>query len=65
MQLLATPAAQLAGLLRTTFLPVGYPGSVAEEYIVYQTWDTVQAVRQLAPRDLALNYMIVELAKFD
>lgn len=30
--------------LSATFLPVGYPHSVREEYLVYQTWDTIQAL---------------------
>jgi len=30
-------------LLRTMFLPEGYPDTVSEDYIYYQGWDTVQA----------------------
>lgn len=34
----------LTSLLSETFLPEGYPQSVTEDYIHYQTWDTVQAL---------------------
>lgn len=44
LQLLGSPISKLAGVARETFLPVGYPGSVADEYITYQLWDTVQAM---------------------
>lgn len=30
--------------LSATFLPVGYPHSVREEYLAYQSWDTIQAL---------------------
>lgn len=30
--------------ISATFLPVGYPYSVREEYLTYQIWDTVQAL---------------------
>ena len=32
------------GLVRATFLPIGYPASVSAEYTEYQFWDTVQAL---------------------
>jgi len=33
----------LGDVLRTLFLPVGFPDSVSADYLHYQTWDTVQA----------------------
>jgi hypothetical protein len=33
-----------AVVLRSLFLPVGYPDSVSPDYLVFQTWDTVQAM---------------------
>ena len=29
--------------LKNAFLPQGYPGSVSEDYLTYQIWDTIQA----------------------
>ncbi|BFZ60555.1 hypothetical protein YB2330_001592 [Saitoella coloradoensis] len=34
----------LVGLLKKTFLPVGYPDSVSPDYLNYQLWDSVQAI---------------------
>jgi hypothetical protein len=34
----------LTSLLSETFLPEGFPQSVTEDYIHYQSWDTVQAL---------------------
>ncbi|XP_061080051.1 RUS1 family protein C16orf58 homolog [Conger conger] len=31
------------GVLKSVFLPQGYPESVSEDYLQYQLWDTVQA----------------------
>jgi len=36
--------AAVLGKLRVIFLPEGYPDSVAQEYLQYQFWDTVQAM---------------------
>ena len=33
----------LAQFFRAAFLPEGYPNSVSDDYLAYQTWDTVQA----------------------
>jgi len=44
---LLAPRALLAATLHglsATFLPVGYPHSVREEYLAYQSWDTIQAL---------------------
>ena len=30
--------------IRSAFMPVGYPSSVAPEYTTFQFWDTVQAM---------------------
>jgi hypothetical protein len=38
------PAGALFARLQSTFLPEGYPDSVAPEYTTYQCWDTVQAL---------------------
>ncbi|KAG7459919.1 hypothetical protein MATL_G00215690 [Megalops atlanticus] len=33
----------VVGVLKSIFLPQGYPDSVSEDYLQYQFWDTVQA----------------------
>jgi hypothetical protein len=38
------PGGALISRLQSTFLPEGYPNSVAPEYTTYQCWDTVQAL---------------------
>eukprot|EP00899_Mesostigma_viride_P010360 jgi/Mesvir1/19325/Mv10387-RA.1 len=43
-QALGQPAAVLRKIATTSFLPVGYPDSVAKEYLTYQVWDTLQAL---------------------
>jgi len=37
-------AKQQTGLLAEIFLPKGYPASVSDDYIVYQCWDSAQAL---------------------
>lgn len=39
----AAASVGVVGLVRSVFLPEGYPESVSEDYLEYQAWDTVQA----------------------
>ena len=32
--------------MQEAFLPQGYPGSVSDDYLAYQIWDTVQVYQQ-------------------
>jgi len=32
----------IVNVLRTIFLPQGYPDSVSDDYLAYQIWDTAQ-----------------------
>ncbi len=36
--------AGMASVLRSLFLPVGYPDSVTPDYLAFQSWDTAQAM---------------------
>eukprot|EP01134_Creolimax_fragrantissima_P000934 CFRG0934T1 len=36
-------ASTLLDMLKSAFLPIGYPDSVSEDYLKYQLWDTAQA----------------------
>jgi hypothetical protein len=40
--MLANPVRWVRQLLRSVFLPVGWPGSVAPEYLRFQAWNVIQ-----------------------
>jgi len=48
----------IQALLRSVFLPEGYPDSVSKDYIYYQGWDTVQAFASSISGSLATSAVL-------
>ena len=52
------PINQLTRFLREAFLPAGYPESVSDDYLAYQTWDTIQAFASSISGSLATHAVL-------
>jgi hypothetical protein len=49
----------LFDILRTTFLPIGYPSSVKSEYLTYQIYDTIQALSSYLRSVLCTHALLI------